>query len=85
MTRGARPQLGRFGRRAKPGAPCPRGHDKRGYNLLPNSACRACFTANRWANYHGLFHDDPRVIARADELAGQYLADTDLSPERKAP
>lgn len=50
MTRGARPQLGRFGIRAKPGGPCPRGHAKRGYNLLPSGGCRACFTANRWAD-----------------------------------
>lgn len=80
MTRGARPQVGAFATRA---TCCSRGHERRGYNLLPNRSCRACFTAHRWAAYHGLFYDDPRVLARADELAGQYLADPDT--ERKAP
>jgi hypothetical protein len=82
MSPGARPQLGHFGARTEHTPCCPRGHEKRGYNLLPNGACRACFTAHRWASYHDLFYDDPRVLARADELAGQYLADSDLT--RKA-
>lgn len=85
MSPRSRPQLSRFGTRTStPGALCPRGHAKRDYNRLPSGACRACFTANRWANYHGFFHDDPRVVARAAELAGQYLAEN-LGPERKAP
>jgi hypothetical protein len=83
MTRGARPQLSRFGTRGAHTSRCPRAHDKRGYNQLPSGACRACFTAYRWARYHGLFYDDPRVRARADELASQYLAET-FGSERKA-
>lgn len=80
MSERVRPKLAPRGRRSTSTA-CPRGHEVAGYNALPRSGtqrpdwkpgCRACMAAFQWARRHNLFNDDPRVIARADEMFAKY-------------
>lgn len=80
MTDRVRPKLAVRGRRSESTA-CPQGHEITGYNALPRSddpygrrkpSCRACMAAFQWARRHNLFNDDPRVIARANELYASY-------------
>lgn len=82
MTDRIRPRLAVRGRRSESTA-CPQGHEITGYNALPPSGtrqqhrnwkpgCRACMAAFQWARRHNLFNDDPRVIARANELYASY-------------
>jgi len=58
---------------------CSRGHPLEGYNAKPYTGrrhatpqCRACHGANQWAKKQNLFNDDPRTIARANELFAKY-------------
>jgi hypothetical protein len=67
MPRG---RYGAFAQR-KPHGECSKGHEIFEENKL-NGTCRACTTAHKWASRNNLFNDDPRAIARANELYAKY-------------
>lgn len=64
---------GRYGAYTKHEKPshCPRGHELFEENKL-NSSCRACQGAFNWARRNSLFNDDPKTIAKANELYAKY-------------